>query len=127
MRILIDTNRYTDFANKDPAAVARFLEAEELIVPFIVLAELRAGFRSGTLSRRNEDILARFLSNAKVRPLYPDERTTHVYADLYALLRSRGTPIPANDIWIASLAVQHSLPLYTRDRHFQNIPRLSCI
>ena len=127
MRILIDTNRYTDFANKDPAAVARFLEAEELIVPFIVLAELRAGFRSGTLSRRNEDILARFLSNAKVRPLYPDEWTTHVYADLYALLRSRGTPIPANDIWIASLAVQHSLPLYTRDRHFQNIPRLSCI
>ena len=127
MRILIDTNRYTDFANKDPEAVARFLEAEELLVPFVVLAELRAGFRSGTLSRRNEDILARFLSNAKVSPLYPDNRTTHVYADLYAQLRARGTPIPANDIWIASLAVLHSLPLYTRDRHFQNIPQLSCV
>ena len=32
--------------------------------------------------------------------------------------------IPTNDIWIASLAVQHSLPLYTRDRHFDNIPQI---
>lgn len=124
MRILIDTNRYTDFANKDPETVARFLEADELVVPFVVLAELRAGFRSGNRSRRNEEVLVRFLANAKVRTLYPDERTTHVYADLFARLRHQGTPIPANDIWIAALAIQHSLPLYTRDRHFANLSGL---
>lgn len=127
VRILIDTNRYTDFANKVPEAVDLFLGTEELVVPFVVLAELRAGFRSGSLSRRNEDILARFLANEKVHPLYPDERTTHVYAELFAQLRKQGTPIPANDIWIAALAVQHDLPLYSRDRHFCNIPQLTLL
>lgn len=124
MRILVDTNRYTDFANNDSEAVARFLEAEELVVPFVVVAELRAGFRNGRRSRRNEEVLARFLANEKVRPLYPDGRTTHVYADLFTQLRAQGTPIPTNDLWIAALAVQHSLPLYSRDRHFGNIPQL---
>ena len=51
MRILVDTNRYTDFANNNSDAVARFLESTEIILPFVVLAELRAGFRNGRLLR----------------------------------------------------------------------------
>ena len=127
MKILIDTNRYTDFANRDTGAIARFIEAAEIVIPFVVLAELRAGFRNGRLLRKNEDFLVKFLANEKVKLLYPDEQTTLVYADIFAQLRSQGTPIPTNDIWIASLAVQHMLPLYTRDQHFDNIPQLSRI
>ena len=127
MKILIDTNRYTDFANRDTEAIARFIEATEIVIPFVVLAELRAGFRNGKLLRKNEDFLVKFLANEKVKALYPDEQTTLVYADIFAQLRSQGTPIPTNDIWIASLAVQHSLPLDTRDQHFDNIPQLSRI
>jgi predicted nucleic acid-binding protein len=36
----------------------------------------------------------------------------------------RGTPIPTNDIWIAALAMQHGLPLYTRDAHFSSVAGL---
>ena len=124
MRMLIDTNRYTDLARNDAQAVAKFLDADEIFVPFVVLAELRSGFRNGTLSAKNELGLVKFLSNPKVRCVSPDEQTTHFYADVYALLRSQGTPIPTNDIWIAAIAIQHSLPLYTRDHHFNKISQL---
>ena len=33
-------------------------------------------------------------------------------------LKKAGTPIPSNDVWIAALCRQHSLPLVSRDRHF---------
>lgn len=37
---------------------------------------------------------------------------------LRAQLAKAGTPIPENDIWIASLALEHQLPLAARDAHF---------
>ena len=127
MRFLIDTNRYSDFSRREPSVFSNFVSAEEIFVPFVVVAELRGGFRAGTQAKRNEQVFADFLANNHVGVLYPDEQTTLVYADIFAQLRSQGTPIPTNDIWIASLAVQHSLPLYTRDQHFDNIPQLSRI
>jgi tRNA(fMet)-specific endonuclease VapC len=37
-------------------------------------------------------------------------------------LKSAGTPIPSNDVWIAALCRQHRLPLLSRDRHFDGVP-----
>jgi len=39
-------------------------------------------------------------------------------------MRKQGTPIPTNDMWIAALALQHSLALHTRDKHFVHLPQL---
>ena len=50
--------------------------------------------------------------------------TTHHYAQLYLQLRSKGAPIPTNDLWIASITVQHSLVLCTSDQHFRRIPQV---
>lgn len=97
------------------------------ISPFVVVAELRAGFRSGTISRRNEATLVRFLANERVEVLYADAQTTHAYAEIYSMLRRNGTPIPTNDLWIAALAVQHSLPLCSRDAHFEKVPQIARI
>jgi tRNA(fMet)-specific endonuclease VapC len=33
-------------------------------------------------------------------------------------LKKAGTPIPANDVWIAALCRQHNLSLVSRDRYF---------
>lgn len=41
-----------------------------------------------------------------------------------ATLRTAGKPIPANDLWIAALAIQHDLTLATRDSHFEAVERL---
>lgn len=44
--------------------------------------------------------------------------TAIVYARLRMALRRLGRPIPANDAWIAALALQHRLPVLSRDEHF---------
>lgn len=124
MRILLDTNRYTDFCKAVPEAVAPVTAAERVFLPFVALAELRGGFQAGTLARENERTLTRFLASERVSALYPDETTTQVYAGLFAQLRRQGTPIPTNDIWIAALALQHNLALLSRDAHFDNLPQL---
>lgn len=124
MRIALDTNRYTDFARGVDEAVAAIKNAQEIALPLIVLAELRAGFFGGSRPQTNEQNLIRFLGSPRVRVLYPDDATTHHYSRLYVQLRKQGTPIPTNDLWIAALVVQHDLTLFARDKHFDNIRQI---
>lgn len=125
MNLLIDTNRYTDFVRGDPAAVQTVQGAAKIFIPFIVLAELRAGFAYGTRARQNEATLASVLQRPTVGVLFADSDTTHHYAALYAQLRRQGTPVPTNDLWIAALGIQHDLVLFSRDPHFQHVPQLA--
>jgi predicted nucleic acid-binding protein len=50
--------------------------------------------------------------------------TAAVYAELRSALRRAGRPIPANDAWIAALALQHRLPVLSRDEHFDAVAGL---
>jgi predicted nucleic acid-binding protein len=50
--------------------------------------------------------------------------TAMAYAMLRVSLKRSGRPIPANDAWIAALALQHRLPVLSRDRHFDVVPHL---
>jgi tRNA(fMet)-specific endonuclease VapC len=124
MRIAVDTNRYRDFCEGVPEVVEQFAIADEIHLPFVILAELRAGFLCGTKARKNESTLIQFLNRPRTRLLYPDEDTTHHYAGIFAQLRAQGTPIPTNDIWTASLVIQHNLLLSSRDAHFDHLPQL---
>ena len=123
MRILIDTNRYRDFCDNVPDALQVFQRAERIAVPFVTLAELRAGFMVGSRSRENEQVLSSFLNRRRVLTLFPDAHTTLHYARLFFQLRTQGTMIPVHDIWIAALAVQHGLFLFSRDSHFEHLPQ----
>ena len=125
MNIAIDTNRYRDFCEGVEEVVERFRQAERIALPFPVLAELRAGFACGTLARRNEGVLNKFLNRSRVVVLFADEQTTFHYARIFRQLREQGAPIPTNDIWVAALVQQHNLLLYSRDRHFDALPQLA--
>ena len=59
--------------------------------------------------------------------IYADDTTTRTYARLYRQLRSQGTPIPINDLWIAALVVEHNLTLCSRDRHFDHLPQIEIV
>jgi len=125
MILALDTNRYTDLCRGDSQVVETVEAADEISLPFIVVGELRAGFAVGREGPRNEAVLRRFLLKPGVRVLYADEQTTYHYATVYRQLRTQGTPIPTNDMWIAALVLQHSLTLYDRDRHFDALPQLT--
>jgi tRNA(fMet)-specific endonuclease VapC len=125
MRLALDTNAYSAAARGEAKAVALVRAADRLTLPFVVLGELRAGFAVGGAGRRNEAALTRFLASSRVDVLYPDEQTTHHYANLFAQLRRQGTPIPTNDIWIAALVLQHDLVLLTEGAHFSNIAQVA--
>jgi predicted nucleic acid-binding protein len=124
VRVALDTNRITDLFRGDHE-LADFLETcEEVWIPLIVLAEIKAGFHGGTQQARNEGLLYRFLAKSTVDILLPRIETAEHYARLFVQLKRTGTPIPDNDLWIAALVLEHNLVLITRDQHFKRIPQL---
>lgn len=126
MRVLLDTNCLTDGLRGADRELARKLEeAVEVHIPFVTLAEIKAGFLAGRRTAENEGLLAAFLRLPGVSVLFADRGTTDVYARLFQQLRRAGTPIPTNDLWIASLAVQHQLMLLSHDEHFAKLPQVS--
>ena len=124
MRLALDTNAYADAARGDQRSAEILRTANEIHLPFVVLAELRAGFAAGTRGAKNEAALTRFLQSPRVRLLFADEQTTYHYARLFAFLRKQGTPVPTNDLWIAALVIQHDLVLLSGDGHFERIPQV---
>ena len=124
LRVALDTNGYTDFFREQPATLALLDEAEAIFLPFIVVGELRGGFARGNRQAENERALLRFMVQRGVSVLYADDQTTHHYAAVFRQLRNQGTPIPANDMWIAALVLQHGLALHARDRHFDHLPQI---
>ncbi|MGA9017681.1 MAG: type II toxin-antitoxin system VapC family toxin [Candidatus Cybelea sp.] len=124
MRIVLDTNRYGDLFVGLAQTVELIEHAETVFVPFVVLAELRAGFAFGRRQAENERVLRHFLSRDGIATLFADDQTTQQYATIYRQLRKQGTPIPTNDMWLAALALQHDLALHDRDKHFDHLPQL---
>lgn len=124
MRVALDTNRLTDLFQGD-ADLAGFLGGcQEVWIPFVVLAEMKAGFLGGTRQVQNETLLSNLLSRKTVSILYVSRETTEQYARLFVQLKRAGTPVPDNDLWIAALSMEHDLALITRDKHFDKIPQL---
>ena len=124
MKIALDTNRYVDLCKGEAETVELLEEAEAVLLPFVVIGELRAGFANGRRTTENERVLRRFLMKEEVSVLFADDQTTHHYASVYRQLRKQGTPIPTNDMWLAALVLQHSLSLHARDKHFEHLPQL---
>jgi tRNA(fMet)-specific endonuclease VapC len=124
VRVALDTNRYVDLCKGVVETLTLLEEAEAVVVPFVVLGELRAGFANGRRQAENERTLRRFLLKDSVDVLFADDQTTHHYAAVFLQLRKQGTPIPTNDIWLAALVLQHNLVLHARDRHFDHLPQI---
>jgi tRNA(fMet)-specific endonuclease VapC len=125
MKVALDTNRYVDLCKGIAPTVELLATADAVFIPFVVIAELRAGFAVGRRSAENEKVLRRFLSKEGVRVLYADDRTTRHYAAIFRQLKRQGTPIRTHDLWIAALTLQHDLVLHSRDRHFDQLPQIS--
>jgi len=122
--MVLDTNAYSDW-RRYGRWNSLISTAGDVFMPSIVLGELRYGLRRAALGPQNEAQLSRFLIHARVRVLQVDEATSRIYADLKNYLHAAGKPIPENDIWIASLAVQAGALLVSADAHFDFLPQVA--
>lgn len=124
MRLCLDTSAYSHFKRGDPQVVDLIDRADWLGVPVVVLGELAVGFRQGRRPRENQSALDDFLANPVVEVLPVEEDMVGIYADIILDLKKGGTPLPANDIWIAAVAVRHGAAVLTYDQHFHSIARV---
>jgi tRNA(fMet)-specific endonuclease VapC len=117
--ILLDTSIVIDHFRGDSRIHQALESAVALYLPTIVLGELYYGaFRSAHREKQIEQV-RHFLRAAIVIGI--DAKTSETYGHIRSELSQAGLPIPENDIWIAALALQHRLPLATRDQHFGRI------
>lgn len=114
--MIVDTNALSAAGDADPAVLALLGRAEQMAIPVIVLGEYRYGIAQSRKRASYESWLAGLLHDCLV--LDVNEPTTQYYAQIVLELKRLGKPIPTNDLWIAALCRQHSLPLLSRDRHF---------
>lgn len=113
MSELIDGNR----------ALAKALDvAPRHHVPVVALGEYRYGLLRSRKRARLETALDRLVAKSDILTI--DAETARTYAEIRLELRTQGTPIPLNDLWIAALARQHGLPVATQDAHFVNVKGL---
>lgn len=120
--MILDTNALSAAADREPSALEVVARAEYLAVPVIVLGEYRLGISQSRHKMTYEAWLRNWVSAVSVLEI--DEQTTHSYAAIGLELKTKGKPIPANDLWIAALCRQYSLPLLSRDRHFDLVSGL---
>ena len=121
--MILDTSALSAFADGD-AAVGEVLRRQaRAIVPVIVLGEFRYGIAGSRHRPAYEAWLKSQLAHFDV--LAVTEETATAYATLRVVLKRSGHPIPGNDAWIAALALQHRVPVLSRDRHFDVVPGLA--
>ena len=122
--LLIDTNIYTYALNGNADVIKVLQRAQKISICPVSIGELLSGFKAGSKENRNREELDEFLDSPRVQLHIIDEDTAEFYAEIKNGLRKKGRPIPTNDIWIASTALQHGLKLYTNDQHFKYVPGL---
>lgn len=125
MRILIDTNAYSDLIRGD-MGIARLLEQSDIVyLSVIVLGELLTGFKKGSREQENRQILDSFQRKGGKTVLLPvTPETSERFAQINATLRLKGRPIPVNDIWIAAQCLENGAVLLTKDAHFEEVDGL---
>ena len=120
MALILDTNALSAAADYDSSALEIVARADRLAVPVIVLGEYRLGIAQSRHRASYENWLREWISSVNVLDI--DEETTRSYAVIGLELKKKGRPIHGNDLWIAALCRQHSLPLLSRDHHFDLVP-----
>lgn len=122
--VLFDTNSYVSFKRNDAATIEIVQHAEWIVISPIVIAELLAGFNGGNKAQQNKIELQKFLESSRIT-VYPVTLDTALFfSQIYSTLKSKGKPIPTNDMWIASQALEHGCVVCTHDKHFSFIEGL---
>ena len=121
MRVLLDSNAYSQLMRGDGQTAAVVRDATEVLMSAVVIGELLYGFRNGSRFDRNATDLRSFLDNPYVSFVPVGPVTADRYSRIAAGLRAKGNPIPTNDVWIGAHAMETGADLVSADRHFEAV------
>jgi len=125
-RYMLDTDTCSYIMKRSNDAVLQRLQrvpVSEACISVITKSELLFGVELSPRRRQDESALEAFLRYVEVLD-FPDLACTH-YAKIRAGLKTRGTMIGANDLFIAAHARSLGLTLVTNNtREFTRVPKL---
>lgn len=120
--MILDTNAVSALLAGEPLIGELLAPSPRHHLPVVVIGEYRYGLLISTYGDQLLPVFQMLIRESTV--LHVDEATTEHYAIVRHELRTRGRPIPENDVWIAALARQHAQPIVSRDDHFDELPEL---
>jgi tRNA(fMet)-specific endonuclease VapC len=124
--IAADTNAIVAFLRDDRPDPALLHRAEAVFLPLPVIGELYAGAHYSNRVSENLGNVEKVV--AAWQTLVPGVDTARIYGRLRGSAGdNRVTPSRLNDLWIAALCIEHSLPLLTNDRGFAFISGLTVL
>jgi tRNA(fMet)-specific endonuclease VapC len=126
MRYLLDTNICIYIAHRkmpDVIAAFRKLDHGDAGISVVTHAELLWGAEKSHAPKAARSVVKDFVEHVPVLPIHED--VSPYYGELRNYLQRKGTPIGANDLWIAAHALAENLILVTNnEREFKRIPKL---
>jgi tRNA(fMet)-specific endonuclease VapC len=126
IRYMLDTDTCSDVMKRSNQAVLKRLRevrVSDVCISVITKSELLFGVEMSPRWQQDETALNGFLAYVEVLD-FPGEAAAH-YAKIRADLKTRGTMIGANDLFIAAHACSVGLTLVTNNIHeFGRIPNL---
>jgi predicted nucleic acid-binding protein len=118
--MILDTNAVSGLLEGHPTLEALLAREIRHELPVIVIGEYRYGLARSRLRRRLLPLFEQLIRESRVLPV--TTATAAAYATVREALRSQGTPIPENDVWISALAIEHGLDIVSRDTDFDQVP-----
>ncbi len=121
--MILDTNAVSALLTGRNESLQRILDvADQHHLPLPVIAEYQYGLLRLPRPQRLQSLFHRLEADSTI--LFPDRSTADLYALIRQELRTKGQPIPENDIWIASLARQFDLDVVSQDSHFDQVANI---
>jgi len=128
LKLILDTNIYSDYAEGIPETVDTMATSgSSFYLPSVVLGELHLGFMKGRRQHFNERKLKEFIERLTVGIIDINDDVARKYAIIYLALQKKGAKIPINYVWIAASCMEVGGTLLTRDNHFNVVDQIETI
>ena len=117
--VLVDTSIWIEFFKPHSEMgdnLEKLIKEDSVWACGIVLFELVQGTKTGEEKNKILGILSD-LKYVEMSPLLWQKA-----GELSASLKKKGINLPLSDIFIAILAIEHDLQIFTLDKHFEEIP-----
>jgi len=118
-KVLVDTSVWIEFFRPNTAAgnlLESLLSENSAVTCGIVLFELMQGVKS----EKEKTVVMNALSGLQYREM--NEQLWQKSAEISSTLKKKGLTLPLSDIFIAAIAIDHDLEVFTLDKHFEQIP-----